>query len=279
MNMKEREISIPQADKVIGIPKEWEHDLEGIEDFFQEAYITQGVDRIEGIELDKSERDLEIIRFVNESVAKCLQKYEREAHNTPLEKIHILREGGVQEYTNDKLRMGAHSVKSGSVLIDRVSSDVQFAIILFHEQLHNGSYKVLQFTKGKKKKIEPYRVGITVTTRDGTKNYLEDLEEAVIQLLTEKFYENEILPSPIFSTEVENQEIAPYFSRGRESEGLNRIVDDIWLRKQDYFELREDVEEIFINAQINGRLLPLARLVERTYGKGSFRNLAEATKK
>ena len=274
--MENREVNIPQADKLVGIPKEWMHNLDRFEETMEKAYQTQGTEKIEGLELEKGEKEIEIIHFVNESILEYLRQYGREIEvDSSFDKIHILKEGGTEEYTKGKLRMGAHSTKLGSILVDRGLSNVQFANILFHEQMHNNSYKALQITKEEKPKLEQYRAGISVTSRDGKVIYFEDFEEAIIQLLTEKFYNNEVLNSQIFQEELAKEVEPPYFSRAEESEKLNNTIEDVWLNNQEDFESRKDVEDVFIDAQINGRLLPLARLIEKTYGKGSFRKLGE----
>ena len=277
--MEKREIIIPQADKLIGIPREWDHYRDSADQLFEDFYKTEGVEMIEGIELIKGEREIELIDFVNHAVQKYLKQYGREMKkDMPLEKIHILRDGGTKEYTDNKFSGGAHSAKYGSILVDRVSSDMQFSIILFHEQMHNNSYKALQFTKSPKRNLEPYRSGISVTSRDGQITYLEDIEEAIIQTFTEKFYQDDILHSDLFKDEREHQTENVTFIRTEEQTKISNLIDNIWLKNENYFESRKDVEDIFFNAQINGRLLPLVRLIERTYGKGSFRELAQQTK-
>lgn len=67
--------------------------------------------------------------------------------------------------------------------------------------------------------------------------------------------------------------------RQRERERLEEIISDILNKLPDRFTDREAVFELFARAHCNGDLLPLAKVIEETYGKGSFRKIAEETKR
>ena len=69
------------------------------------------------------------------------------------------------------------------------------------------------------------------------------------------------------------------FSYKDERKRLNGLIRDLFQKNQDRFASREDVFQLFVDACMKGRLLPLARLFEHTegYGPGSFRKLGEET--
>lgn len=56
---------------------------------------------------------------------------------------------------------------------------------------------------------------------------------------------------------------------------LYGMIDDIFNANKDQFTDKEEVFKIFAKAMLKGRLLPLARILDKTYGKGSFSKLAE----
>ncbi|MES2315628.1 MAG: hypothetical protein V4486_02750 [Patescibacteria group bacterium] len=56
---------------------------------------------------------------------------------------------------------------------------------------------------------------------------------------------------------------------------LHQMIDDIFTKNKDKFKNKDEVFAIFVNAALKGRLLPLARIMNATYGKGSFSQLAE----
>lgn len=62
-----------------------------------------------------------------------------------------------------------------------------------------------------------------------------------------------------------------------ERERLYKLIDDLYQKNQTAFASKEEVFNLFAKATLTGRLLPIARLIEKTYGKGSFRKLGEET--
>lgn len=78
------------------------------------------------------------------------------------------------------------------------------------------------------------------------------------------------------STSVYKSFTYPYFNERKE---FNFMVDEIFNKNPSDFESREDVFNVFARATITGRLLPVARLIEKTFGKGSFRIVGENSAK
>ena len=72
--------------------------------------------------------------------------------------------------------------------------------------------------------------------------------------------------------------LRPY-SYSRERGALNKLILDLYEKNKIEFRSPEDVFSIFAKAALTGRLSPIARLIEKTYGKGSFRELGEKTQK
>ena len=56
------------------------------------------------------------------------------------------------------------------------------------------------------------------------------------------------------------------------------MIDDLYLKNKGSFESKEDVFDLIAKAVLTGRLLSVARLMEKTHGKGSFRKLGAETK-
>lgn len=54
---------------------------------------------------------------------------------------------------------------------------------------------------------------------------------------------------------------------------FNNFIDDIFSKNKDSFETTEDIFKLFAEYYFAGKVMPIARLVEKTYGKGSFRNI------
>lgn len=60
---------------------------------------------------------------------------------------------------------------------------------------------------------------------------------------------------------------------------LKDLINGIYEKNKDKFASKEEVFNLFARAKMQGNLLPLARFLEETYGKGEFRRLAEVSKK
>ena len=85
-----------------------------------------------------------------------------------------------------------------------------------------------------------------------------------------RFYEEKVKNNPLFKDEEEMT-----FTRQEEFDDLNKLVDELWEKNRDSYDDREEILRLFIEAGVTGKLLKVARLIEKTFGKGSFRELAE----
>lgn len=65
----------------------------------------------------------------------------------------------------------------------------------------------------------------------------------------------------------------------KERDFLDKTVKEIYEKNKDEFESEEEIFNLFARATMSGRLLPLARVIEKTYGKGAFRKLGKKTKR
>jgi len=153
------------------------------------------------------------------------------------------------------------------------------------------------------------RSGFSVGTLDGKRLLFEKIDESVITELQIRFEKQHMLDWPeiredleerdknikLFaeeknsSTEDLNRNVAtitidssgkyklksyPYYEDRR---SFNSLLDDLYKKNTDDFASREDVFKLFAEASLKGSLLPVARLIEKTFGKGSFRRLGEVT--
>lgn len=270
----------PFFDKISGIPTNLDKEIKSEINKLSLAEVDRLGTKIEGFEIEKTERDIELIDFVEKSVDQVLAEYGRSKVITiPLTHIHLLTEGGTDTYTQGRLAGGAHSETKKNILVDRCDSDVEFCLRVFHEMVHLKSYSAIQLilpTGETTGGIEDYRSGITVTSRDGTIKYLNNLEEALVGYLTQSFYENVIKVDPRFNDEIskiQKGEFSIELSRKKEMEGLQKIVDAIFLRNRDMFSDKDEVLDMFIDAQINGNLMKVGRIIEKTFGEGSLRKI------
>lgn len=159
------------------------------------------------------------------------------------------------------------------------------------------------------------RMGFKIDSEKGPV-YFYDIDEAIITELTMRFdwkyfskipeiadeYEarEEILKEALKSGEemddlrrsianfseesIENQTKKGFkfalrgYSYDEEREDLNDLIDELYEKNKSQFESEEDVFAVFAKAVLTGRLLPAARLIEQSFGKGSFKTLGVLTK-
>ena len=67
------------------------------------------------------------------------------------------------------------------------------------------------------------------------------------------------------------------YPHSKERAELNGLIDDLYEKNKPDFLSREEIFDLFAKASLTGKLLPIAKLIEKTYGQGSFRQLGERT--
>ncbi len=269
----------PYIDKLVGVSEEQRELVKDLHEYIIETIETIGGEKINNFEIEKTKKDVALIEFTEQAVDRLLKKYGRiKEIKIPKDNIHLLKPEGTEKYTNGRLIRGAHSSFQQSILIDRDPSDIQFTLELFHELLHVKSYtafQVVQDDNTAKPRIGSYRTGIRVVSRDGRKVYLQSAEEAVIGCFTNVFYES-LYKEPMFKNDIEKinkGEIVIDTSRQKEVTLLNVVIDKLYESNKSMFSNREDVLNLFIDAQVNGNLLPVGKLIEKTFGPGTLKKI------
>ncbi|MDA2922374.1 hypothetical protein MYX07_03860 [Patescibacteria group bacterium AH-259-L07] len=200
----------------------------------------------------------------------------------------------------------------GVVMWEEYDEDkkLELATVLTHEMLHFNSFFVYEESEGLVNKrpedlliciqTEDYEKDILLRRRRGglkvlTKEkdiYFGYLDEAVIEELTIRFSEEYFSHIDMLSKELEEENQLNHnfssetrckpisrYTYDKEREDLHELVNEIYKKNKDAFGSKEDIFNVFAKAVLGGQLLPLARLIEKTYGKGSFRILGKITAK
>lgn len=278
--MKETDFNDPYTDALVGIPTEHADKEAEARDIMAYRIRHFGPEKIEGYEMDKTARDIEILEFAENGARSILKKYGRAKDlEIPSHNMHILKPGATSEYTEDRVRGGGVMPRTQSFMIDRDPSDVTFCLHVFHEMLHLKSFKSAQVTienQEGRRMIESYRSGFSMLSRDGQTSYFNDFEEALIGVLTEEFFDTSLVNNPLFAEELKigvQKDKWSYLSRKNEIDNLNKIIDELWAKNQSDYKDRNEIKDLFIDAQVNGHLLAVGKLIEKTFGKGSFRQM------
>lgn len=268
----------------------------------KERFANQTFKYLEGKEREKAAEEIQIIALANEGTNEIRRAYGLEDFNIPPQNIHIIKE---DEWMFGS-KGGAFRPELQGILVSADDSNLVLMSVIFHEMLHFKSYGALQLTAGPEPELESYRLGLNIMTRDGKNEFFDPLNEAVTEEMTIRFiksladkplfadeirltsemvdkysqflnkqnrtdFKNEIL----YAAELDGEIITRKYDYQEERDRLNKMIDKILEENPDTFQNRDKVFDVFAKAMITGDILPLGKLVEKTFGKGAFRKLGE----
>ena len=174
-----------------------------------------------------------------------------------------------------------------------------------HEMSHAKSYNLFQSLYEKSgREIQIYRSGVCFVSRDGKYIYLENLNEAITETIakeiTENFYKKTGLDKKLdalvstynnlyaggsnpllnrfevltFLRDKDTPVPLPVeFSYNIHREFLQTLQDDILIKNKESFSNLEEVKELFLEAYFTGEFRKLYKIIDKTYGKGTFKNI------
>jgi hypothetical protein len=282
-------------------------------------------------EVAKTPEQMELLAFVDQATDRLLHEHGREAFHIPPDNHHLLDEEGRRKLGLRWESGGSYSIKDQAIFMRPVGDPVIFGLVAYHETLHFKSHQALQrLYPGKE--VLPYRRGFEIVTRHGHRSYFRQLDEALIQELSNRFTRESLSEHPLTKDAVAAsedrrklilqhadklaeedveflQELVPYigelpekaraaFSQadlpveqarraftdckhlnvlihpyGERLRDLHLLVEEIYRRKGEQFANQEEVFELFVEAVVTGNVLPVGRVIDTTFGKGSFRRL------
>lgn len=264
-------------------------------------------------EREKTPEEIEIISEIFDRIPDFVKEYgSNQERYTALEQIHILDGDNPQaEATGPFLERdiaGIYLPASGRIeILSQGSNRVGAAHVLVHELMHAQSFFSITLKKdGGGTDQNPLaslrRFGVSINEKGKNEKPLFNFtNEALTEELTKRFCERyfpeiELLkkefaaskkhdekkdgpPStPTASVLGELMRHQPAYSYLNERAGLVSLVELLYERNRDKYATYEDVFKLFSTAMFRGNLLPVAKLIEETLGKGSFREIGRASK-
>ena len=264
-------------------------------------------------EIPKTREERLLINFANAETNRLRLYFGLQPYNIPEENYHIMPENMYANEFGDLSRGNVHFFKQGIALNDNYArkSLSTFGEVALHETLHLKSYFGLEVEKKETEtKISSYRMGISSEAsqkerrEERSHTHFDGLHEAIVSEQTKKSLKRMIELPHLKKEKTWMQSEAAISAMEKMSERTGLSVDEyIWLDTEGgfrfpYFEQRkvlnyvcEEIQKelpeeyktedavfsVFLGAQLTGRLLPAARLVEQVFGKGSFRILGNMT--
>lgn len=190
-----------------------------------------------------------------------------------------------------------------SIEIDDSDSNSEIADKVFHELMHLGSFYRMRYGEENPHpgmgNYYPERTGMKILYSDGSTKFFGGIDEALTQTLSIRYLQSQ-RNNPLYKNDFEigEREFGDKLKNGiltyRENEAGKKVpvmshaykdeieatsayIQDVYAANKDRFKDVGDVWEAFFQAKFTGRLLQLARLIERTGGKGEFRRLGEVS--
>src|SRR3989344_2476044 len=194
-------------------------------------------EQFEKFEYMKSEKEVALIDFANEETLRLMQEAGVEPYDVPIENYHIIPSELYKKAAGDSGTATTFNTKQGIIFDAQHFRDnpVNFGAVDLHESLHLKAHFSMEVKE------------------EGEK--IESPEDDIIWV--DKKNKND-------------WETVPYL---QQRDVLNYVCAEIQKQFPDEYKSADDVYKTFLNAHFTGRLLPLARLVEETFGEGSFRLL------
>lgn len=265
------------------------------------------------LEYPKQHHEKAAIRRANEVVNQLMRNAGVQPFDVPERNVHILPQHKYDAVIENPTPLAITDHDSQSIVInaDRTTFALHRVSVLLHEIIHLKSHLALEAWKEKGGKLDygPHRLGLEVHATKkksvelgGRTVYFKGLDEGIVAEIEKRYWPRIVESDPyleekyaeqlkpknrrrkaklakkknipedeiILVTEDDDLEIFPYLHQRRV---LGYLVDSIYEDNKKKFDSRDDVMNLFINSIFNGQLLPIARLVEGSFGEGSFREV------
>lgn len=262
-------------------------------------------------EIKKTPRQRELISFVVDAVNELLKEYGQEGKEASIDLVKIVKQEFFKKNDSDRSSavyldyLQAIAINDGKKL-----SDTAFAESVFHEFMHLFSFQRSVVKGGNSEgyaDLRNERLGLSIRTNefreDGEdKSYFNYINEAIVTELCIRF-QKKMRESDFFKKDFwllrqkygahdksnailrmdrnadGSEEPVSIFAYRDEHRRTMDTLKIIYEKNNDKFSSPDDVFEFFAKAHFSGRLLPVARLIEKTFGKGSFRGIGEESSK
>lgn len=256
------------------------------------------------IEREKTDEETRVVGIVLDYVKKFLTEKGYEPLEIKPEHVHFL---DVQKMADYKLPAVSffEPIEQFMAIYSRGSLLANMQEVV-HEAMHFQSFSSIQIGKGDSFDIR--RSGFGFNVRGEKREYFGKINEAImveLEKAVDSRYFNQIpeirddlerrkrLTDQLLQQFPQKHDLlkdiacfvlepnsglysAMQFPYANERANLNALVDEIYIKNKDQFENRDDVLNLFIAVSLGGRALDLARIIEKTYGKGSFKETKKA---
>ena len=277
-----------------------------------ESLTSEEKEWFEKFEYPKSEKELALIEFANKETSELMREAGIKPYDVPAENYHIIPPELYKKAASENGTAATFNKEQGIIFDAQHFRDnpVNFGAVALHETLHLKAHFSVEVGKENEKVSKtPYREGVSVRALQSYGHHgkyhehFRGLHEAIVAE-TEKKLLAKLLDLPELAKEKEwlmsdeakelreklagkkeipKDDIIWVGKKGKDDwetisylqqrEVLNYVCAEIQEQFPDQYQNTDDVFKEFLKAYFTGQLLPIARLVEKTFGEGSFRLL------
>jgi len=260
-------------------------------------------------EKEKTPEQKEVIAFINQYLPEFIKRYGGNPLVISEDKVHIMPEEALGDFEGeDKEAAAFYCPDDQSVYFkeNKNGSLLGFAKILVHEFIHFNAFQTVRI-KEEKDELYIQRIGFKIRGAEGGLDYFDFVDESITEELNRRFSDEFFKKSLLLKKDIEKFEkvlgatppgviknvedlsyynnavkedgspgiVGVYYGCPKERKKVNNLITNLYEKNKDDFKSREEIFNLFAQAILSGRLLPVARLIEKTYGKGSFRKLGK----
>jgi hypothetical protein len=266
----------------------------------------------EKLEYPKTQKEVALIDFANRETSRLMSEAGIEPYDVPTANFHLVPSEFYRKEVGAGSDAAA-SVLDQWILFnaERVrTKTVLFGFTSFHELLHLKAHPTIEVREEGEDKIRQsvYRFGVSVRAlQQHSRNkawheHFRGLHEAIVaqaeveylprllqipdladekawlesdeaDQLRKKVSEERRIPQDDIVLGPKGSDIWDTLSYPKHRQALRYVCEQIAQTLPENYPRADDVFKVFLNANFTGKLLPIARLVEQTFGEGTFRLL------
>lgn len=254
-------------------------------------------------EVPMTSRQREICMFAIDAVNEVLDEYGVEGSRASICLIKMIKEAYFEKMEiKQATGICLDYLQIVAIRASEKNTDTELADIVFHELIHLFSFQrsvLVGGTQDGYADVRNERMGLAISSKENVDyKYFRYINEAVIAELGVRFWKK-IRASDLFKKDLwvlknkygnkdksftilrmnekadGKMEPEAVIAYPHEHARTMAMFEHIFEQNKEKFDSPEEVFHFFAKASFSGKLLPIVRLVEKTYGKGAFRSIGE----
>lgn len=249
-------------------------------------------------EIEKTENQRSLCIIINEEVSKIIKKYENQDIEVTPDHVRIVDNSNARIAD---IALGQFLPEMQLILLNEPANDAEFTYVVIHESIHFKSYGAMQVPLDINHPDAYYRSGWNVGSRNrlNTQTYFQLIDEAMTEKMTMEVFKTVTDKNPellrikkVTEDNIENgtlgyslNEDVVYldkkegrgFTYVKPREALDTLIKKLFDKNSNKFKNHEEIFDLFLEGKFTGNILPIGKLIDKTFGKGTFKKLGEST--